>query len=319
MNLKSALKKKLLWWVVGSLGAVGIGIIALIFLFGMVLLGVLVSSTDSSMAGIPVPQQEQFDIPVPLIPIYIRAENGRVTWARLAAIHKVSTDFGKGKAKRDDTIGSLGFPRSLWDRYQVDGDGDGEMDPDNPYDVIFSLANYFQQQPEEEAEEAALNALFLNPEDVNRVHVQENEYRAMLVIQDNWLWPLIGYTTLSSPYGMRIDPIKGGQAFHDGIDIPAPHGTLVVAVQDATVIEVISSSDGYGNLIRLQHKDGVQSFYGHLSKIGVQEGQQILRGEVIGWVGTTGNSTGPHLHLGMVKDGQSVDPQTFWVNKKVWE
>jgi hypothetical protein len=315
MDISGTVKKKMVWWVVGSLGFAGLGMILLVLLLAFVLLGVLVSSSDSSMEGVPVPNNETFDIPAPLLPIYIQAENERAPWARLAAIHKITTDFGAEKAWRIDSIGGLGFPRLLWDAYQVDGDGDGEIDPDNPYDAIFSLANYLRSASLET--DAALEAWFLNPSDVALVHAKEAEYAAMLILSRNWLWPLVGYTAVSSPYGYRTDPVTGEPgAFHDGIDIPAPRGTPVMAIQNGTVIQATTGSSGYGNLVRLQHDGNIQSFYGHLSGIGVRRGQQVTRGEVIGWVGSTGKSTGPHLHLGMSQNGLSVDPASFWFDRE---
>jgi murein DD-endopeptidase MepM/ murein hydrolase activator NlpD len=317
-EIKGLIKKRVLWWLIGSLGFVGIGIVLLVLLVAFVLLGVLVSSSDSSMAGIPVPYQQTFDIPAPLLPIYVHAGNDRVSWARLAAIQQVTTNFGAETAERMDTIGALGFPRLLWQTYQFDGDEDGKVDPDNPYDVIFSLANYFLLTTA--VDEESLRPLLENQTEVERVHAKEAEYAAMLVIHHNWLWPLIGYTAISSPYGSRVDPVTGEEGvFHDGIDIPAPLGTPIVAIQDGTVMELSSGNDGYGNLIRLQHENHIQSFYGHLSKMGVKLGQRVQQGEVIGWVGSTGKSTGPHLHLGLNQNGQSVDPQTFWSDLPISE
>ncbi|WP_230633095.1 M23 family metallopeptidase [Paenibacillus athensensis] len=305
--------------MLGSIGFSGISLLALFGLLLVIVLGMFVSSSDALLEGIPVPEQPAFDIPAPLVPIYIRAQNERVSWARLAAIQKISTNFGEEKARRSDTIGSLGLPFFIWNSYRIDGDEDNKEDWDNPYDVIFTLANYFQHAVDDTDtaadEEKALAAILLNPEDVRLVHAKEAEYAAMLLINRDWLWPVIGYSSISSPYGMRTDPVTGESgAFHDGIDIPAPRGTPVVAIQDGTVIEVSFGSGGYGNLIRLQHAGGVQSFYGHLAAIGVRPGQRVLRDEVIGAVGSTGKSTGPHLHLGMTDNGQSVNPQTFWPN-----
>jgi murein DD-endopeptidase MepM/ murein hydrolase activator NlpD len=314
MDVSGLIKKKVLWWVIGSLGAAGIAIVLLVLLLVFALLGVLVSSSDSSsMEGIPVPDNQTFDIPAPLLPIYIQAENTNASWARMAAIHKITTNFGAETAKRIDTIGGLGFPRLLWEAYKVDGDGDGKIDQDNPYDAIFSLANYLRLSALET--DKALEAWFLNPNDAALVRAKEAEYAAMLIMPRNWLWPVIGYTRLSSPYGFRTDPVTGAPGtFHDGIDIPAPRGTPVVAIQNGTVIQVSRSSSGYGNLIRLQHDGGIQSLYAHLSGISVRRGQQVLKGEVIGWVGSTGKSTGPHLHFGMSQSGQSVDPQLYWLD-----
>jgi len=313
MDVSGLVKKKVIWWLIGSLGFVGIAIVLLALLLVFTLLGVLVSSSDSSMEGIPVPGKQTLDIPAPLLPIYLHAENERVTWAQLAAIHKISTDFGTEKAKRFDTIGGLGFPRLLWDGYQVDGDGDGKIDPDNPVDTIFSLANYLRLASLET--DSVLEAWFLDQSDVALVYAQEAKYAANLFMRQNWLWPVIGYTTISSPYGLRTDPVTGEPGmFHDGIDIPAPRDTPVFAIQSGTVIQVTTSSSGYGNLVRLQHDGGMQSLYAHLSEIGVRRRQKVLKGEVIGWVGSTGKSTGPHLHFGMSQNGQSVDPQMYWVD-----
>ncbi|MEB3102865.1 M23 family metallopeptidase [Ferviditalea candida] len=312
MDISGLIKKRALWWAIGSLGAAGIAIALLALLLVFALLGLLVSASDSSsMEGIPMPKNPTFDIPAPLLPIYIKAENGNATWALLAAVHKVATDFGAKEAKRIDAIGGLGFPRPLWEAYKTDGDGDGKIDPENPFDAIFSLANYFRLTALDADE--ALEAWFLNANDAALVRAKEAEYAAILIIRRNWLWPVIGYTFISSPYGSRTDPVTGEPgAFHDGIDIPAPRGTPVAAIQSGTVALVSRSNSGYGHLVRLQHDGGIQSFYAHLSGIGVRQGQQVLRGEVIGWVGSTGKSTGPHLHFGMSQHGQSVDPLLYW-------
>lgn len=312
MDVNALVRKRVFWWIIGSLGVSGIAIVLLALLLVFALLGALVSSSDSSsMEGIPVPQNQSFDIPMTLLPIYIRAENADAPWSRLAAIHKVTTDFGAEQANRIDAIGGLGFPRLLWEVYKADGDGDGEIDPDNPYDTIFSLANYLRSSTLDSNKE--LEAWFLNTTEAGRVRAKEAEYASMLIIRRNWLWPVFGNAVISSPYGARTDPVTGEPgAFHDGIDIPAPRGTPVVAIQNGKVIQISRSSSGYGNLVRLQHDGGMQSFYGHLSEIDVRRGQQVLQGEVIGWVGSTGKSTGPHLHLGMSQNGQSIDPESIW-------
>lgn len=313
MDVNGLIKKRMIWWLIGSLGFVGIAIVLLTLLLVFTLLGVLISSSDSSMGGIPVSANQTWDIPAPLLPIYLHAENERVTWSQLAAIHKISTDFGAEKAKRFDTIGGLGFPRLLWEDYQVDGDGDDNIDSDNPFDTIFSLSNYLRWASL--VTDSVLEAWFIDPRDVALVYAQEAEYSANLFMPQNWLWPLIGYTIISSPYGFRTDPVTGEPGmFHDGIDIPAPGGTPVFAIQSGIVIQVTASNSGYGNLIRLQHDDGLQSVYAHLSDIGVRRKQQVLQGEVIGWVGSTGKSTGPHLHFSMSQNGQSVDPQYYWMD-----
>ncbi|WP_238357769.1 M23 family metallopeptidase [Cohnella zeiphila] len=314
MDANRLIKKRAIWWVVGSVSVTGIAIVLLGFMLAFAVLGALIGASDTSgMEGIPVPDEETFDVPAPLLPIYIRAENEKASWARLAAIHKVTNDFGADQPKRFDTIGPLGFPRPLWEAYRIDGDGDGKIDPDNPYDAIFSLAHYLQVSSLDADE--TLRAWFLNEEDVEVVHRQESAYTSMLHVHASgeWLWPLIGYTNISSPFGNRVDPVTGAPIeFHAGVDIPAPLGTPVLATQNGTVVQTIRGNMGYGNHILLQHAGGFISLYGHLSDIGVKTGQQVQRGEVIGWTGSTGKSTGPHLHFEIRLNGQAVNPMDYF-------
>jgi hypothetical protein len=310
MDSKALSKRRLYGWVFGSIGCLGLALLALFGLLLVVVLGMFVSSSDSSMDPIDVSGQEAWDIPPVLIPLYLRAANEKAAWSQLAAIHRISTNFGLEKPKDSGTVGVLGFPRALWDMYRVDGDADRKIDPENPADVIFSLANYFRLTANEGG--TALALLFSDPADVEKVMAKEREYAAMLIMHGGWLWPVAGYYGLSSGYGSRVDPVTGeAGVFHDGIDIPALRGTPVLAAQDGTVIQVMRSSSGYGNLIRLQHAGGIESFYGHLTDIGVRTNQTVQRGEMIGWVGNTGRSTGPHLHVGMAQNGQSVNPLLF--------
>ena len=111
-----------------------------------------------------------------------------------------------------------------------------------------------------------------------------------------------------SGFGMRIHPIFKHQKMHTGLDFTAPQGTPVQASGDAVVEEVNSERSGYGMHIILNHGYGYRTLYGHLSKVKVKQGQKIKRGEVIGLVGSTGTSTGPHLHYEVIHRGDKVDP-----------
>ncbi|WP_375383068.1 M23 family metallopeptidase [uncultured Sphingomonas sp.] len=117
--------------------------------------------------------------------------------------------------------------------------------------------------------------------------------------------PVAGHIT--SGFGMRFHPILGFSRMHKGIDISAPVGTPVFAVIDGTVLSA-RWSGGYGNFIRLAHGGGMTSGYGHLSRIAVQAGQAVRRGQIIGYVGSTGLSTGPHLHWEIARGGVMVNP-----------
>ncbi|WP_310484496.1 M23 family metallopeptidase [Chamaesiphon sp. VAR_48_metabat_403] len=110
------------------------------------------------------------------------------------------------------------------------------------------------------------------------------------------IYPLMNPARVTSRFGWRTHPLTGTRRFHSGIDIGAPTGTPVVATATGTVVSA-GWNGGYGKAIVIQHNDVQQTLYGHLSEISVQPGQQITQGSVIGLVGSTGNSTGPHLHF----------------------
>ncbi len=111
----------------------------------------------------------------------------------------------------------------------------------------------------------------------------------------------------SSGYGNRFDPIQHKEIKHPGFDLAAPTGTTVDAAAAGTITHA-GPAGTYGNLIIIKHADGVETRYAHLSATSVKEGDHVEAGQPIGAVGTTGYSTGPHLHFEVRKDGQTVDP-----------
>ncbi len=117
---------------------------------------------------------------------------------------------------------------------------------------------------------------------------------------------------LSSRFGYRIDPVtKKRNTFHKGIDISAPAGTPVYAAESGTIIEAGYKQSGYGNLIVIKHGNDMATYYGHLSKIISAKGSRVEKGELIGNVGSTGKSTGPHLHFEIRKGGQALNPEEY--------
>lgn len=126
-------------------------------------------------------------------------------------------------------------------------------------------------------------------------------------------WPVPGLHTITSMYGERIDPISGERSFHSGVDISGPNalGQTVVAIADGVVYTIRNDENGCGKWINIRHDDGFMSRYCHLSSIDVEEGMEVKRGDPIGKVGSTGRSTGPHLHLELKKDGNLVDPLPY--------
>jgi murein DD-endopeptidase MepM/ murein hydrolase activator NlpD len=122
------------------------------------------------------------------------------------------------------------------------------------------------------------------------------------------IWPITG--RLMDGFGHRSDPFSGEGAMHTGIDISAPQGTPVKAAADGVVIHA-SWNAGYGRCVVIDHGNGYQTLYGHLSRIEVMDGQEIRRGEVVGQVGSTGRSTGPHLHYEVRIRSTPVNPYRF--------
>jgi len=115
----------------------------------------------------------------------------------------------------------------------------------------------------------------------------------------------------TSGYGIRSDPFRGSAAKHAGIDLAAPVGTPIYATADGTVSEAGYNNGGYGNLIKLDHGKGIETRYGHLSAILVGAGQRVARGQMIGRMGSTGRSTGSHLHYEVRIDDRAVNPIPF--------
>jgi murein DD-endopeptidase MepM/ murein hydrolase activator NlpD len=121
-------------------------------------------------------------------------------------------------------------------------------------------------------------------------------------------------TRVASGFGYRIDPIYKTTKMHAGIDFTAPQGTPVYATADGRVSTAGNTGNGYGNHVIINHGYGYETLYGHMVRVKARNGQQVKRGEVIGWVGSTGKSTGPHLHYEVHKNGSKIDPVYFFYN-----
>lgn len=119
---------------------------------------------------------------------------------------------------------------------------------------------------------------------------------------------------IGGSFGYRIDPVYKNLRFHQGLDFTAPAGTPIYATADG-VVEIASfNTDGYGNKVVINHGYGYQTLYGHMLKIKASQGQTVKRGEVIGYIGSTGKSTGPHCHYEVIKRGTKVDPVYYFYN-----
>jgi murein DD-endopeptidase MepM/ murein hydrolase activator NlpD len=119
---------------------------------------------------------------------------------------------------------------------------------------------------------------------------------------------------IASGFGYRIDPVYKTTKFHAGLDFSAPQGTPIYATADGTITTSGNTGNGYGNHVIINHGFGYETLYGHMVRVKARNGEAVKRGEVIGWVGSTGKSTGPHCHYEVHKYGEKIDPIYFFYN-----
>ena len=149
---------------------------------------------------------------------------------------------------------------------------------------------------------------------------KEKEFAAQISnvpSESGFLWPLPGYDTLSSLYGKRKHPVTGRPNNHTGIDIPAPAGTKILAAKSG-VVTTSKYNRSYGNYVVVSHSDGTSTLYAHMSKRLVKEGQTVKQGQSLGLVGTTGSSTGNHLHYEIRVRGNRTDPVNYYKDKTLY-
>lgn len=129
--------------------------------------------------------------------------------------------------------------------------------------------------------------------------------------ESGFLWPLPGRYNLSSLYGSRKHPVTGKANNHTGIDVPAPSSTSILACKSG-VVTTSTYNNSYGNYVVVSHSDGTSTLYAHMSRRNASKGQTVSQGQVIGYVGTTGSSTGNHLHLEIRVNGSRRDPINYF-------
>ena len=167
------------------------------------------------------------------------------------------------------------------------------------------------------------------PPDLNEINKVTNDLQSQVILREQSLaelkqevlvrqarlaatpsmWPAIGDVT--SRFGWRNSPWGAGNDFHPGIDIANNMGTPIFATADGVVVRASDGSDGYGNLVQIDHGNGIATLYGHNSQIIVSVGQAVKKGQIISYLGSTGNSTGPHVHYEVRVNGNAVNPETF--------
>ena len=174
------------------------------------------------------------------------------------------------------------------------------------------LSQISNQEDELEAREAQLRAA--SDAATAEIAAAERELAAQInnvVSESGFMWPLPGYYNLSSLFAGRIHPITGKPQHHTGIDIPAPSGTDILAAKSG-VVTTSTYNNSYGNYVVVSHSDGTSTLYAHMSRRGVSKGEVVSQGQYIGDVGTTGSSTGNHLHLEVRVNGSRVDPTQYF-------
>lgn len=172
--------------------------------------------------------------------------------------------------------------------------------------------SYINKLSEEEKE--TQNKIDAFEEDLKRVEAQIVALTVGNIGEDyvggEFAWPAPGYTTITSNFGMRYHPIFKVYRSHSGTDIGMPTGAYVIAANDGIVTTSLYSNS-YGNMIIINHGGGLSTLYAHGSKILVQTGQEVKRGDIIMEAGSTGWSTGPHLHFEVRLNGKCIDPMPF--------
>lgn len=168
-----------------------------------------------------------------------------------------------------------------------------------------------QNQQAQEETLIQIAKLEKDSEAIGQVIKEIQDRQARGFIGNITVWPLTYHHEISSAYGWRIHPITGNRSLHSGIDIPAPTGTPIHAAGDGVVI--FSGWYGaYGYMVIIDHGDGRSTLYGHQSRLAVKEGQTVAANQVIGYVGSTGWSTGPHLHFEVRENGNPVNPLEYY-------
>lgn len=205
--------------------------------------------------------------------------------------------------------------KKLLDIYNIEETNDEKLL--NVYDTIHLNRNYINFLNNKISNEKLVEEYISNnnlPFSVNKMFSKEVDYlvRSINHGKFKFIYPLKDYREISSKFGYRVDPVNGMEIdFHTGIDFPSPYGTEVRASADGIVENIGFSLDGYGNKIVLKNGSKYKTLYGHLSGFNVKHGQEVKKGDVIGYVGSTGNSTGNHIHFEIILDNKKQDPLLF--------
>lgn len=186
-------------------------------------------------------------------------------------------------------------------------------------DIEAAKAEYAKAAAAEAAAQASINAIIAQmqaEEEAARQEAAENNQQYTgtgSTATGTYIWPCPSSTYVTSAFGMREHPLFGDERPHSGIDIAGSAGSEVLAADSGTVA-VATYSSSYGNYVTIYHSNGDYTLYAHMSSLAVTAGQNVTQGDVIGYVGSTGWATGPHLHFELRVNGSTVDPLSYFSN-----
>ncbi len=225
------------------------------------------------------------------------------------------------KAEYEDTLTDLGDKQDELEaekaRLEAEIEEATDLINDLEADIEAAQAEYAANEAAEQALNAQMDAIAAQiaaEEEAARQEAAQNgtDYTGPgSTATGSYTWPCPSCTYITSGYGNRIHPIFGTERWHSGIDIGAAAGATVIAADSGTV-SVATYSSSYGNYVMIYHSNGTYTLYAHMSSIAVTAGQSVTKGDTIGYVGSTGWSTGPHLHFEIRNSGGTIDPTQFF-------
>lgn len=188
-----------------------------------------------------------------------------------------------------------------------------EQEVREAYELIAGLQNDIDRAVEEyEINVAAEDEMIAYFDELSKQFAQEQEEALRSALANGtFIWPVPDCTLLTSRFGYRMHPILGYERFHAGVDIGAKAGDTIIA-SDGGTVAVAEYSDSYGNYVLINHGNGYTTLYAHMSSMAVEAGQAVEQGDTLGYVGSTGWSTGPHLHFEIRYNDEKTDPEAYF-------
>lgn len=223
------------------------------------------------------------------------------------------SDLETERTAEDEYIQSLEADADTYSQYyeEIEAEEASTLDEINEKTAAYE-AKLSEQEEQQRIEEEALRKEAERAAAASSESGSGSYYSSNSASVSGFLWPLpSGCNTISCVYGYRIHPITGKYSFHNGVDISVSTGTNVYASKAGTVI-TSQWNTAYGNYVVISHGDGVSTLYAHLSELDVSVGDYVIQGETIGLSGSTGWSTGPHLHFTIFVNGESVNPMDYF-------